>query len=430
MKRLSISILIVLFSIFLGFLLLLASNQIPARLIEDKCRESAPFLSEAGVYPVEQYSGHKLDNFSDCVMLLVATYPGEEPSLDRTMSSYFLHVQEKSPYDSFVRIYSGRPNLEIETSEYARYWHGYLLSLRPLFTKLNYMQILQLNQCVQYTLLLLVLLLLYRKLPACLLPFLLTVLFLAPTTIGRSLHYSSVYSIMLLSSLLLLWNPGGKLTGESVWLLFLLAGIVTSFLDVLTAPTLTLTIPLCMLGVLLSRRGTARENLRILVRCGFFWFVGYAGMWAGKWLLSALLLGSDSLRTVLAKILVYTVSTEKRHFATPLASLRRNLTELFNNWDLNCLAILLAVLLVIAVLRSRRTLSRRDLADSLLLLLPALVPFVWIFVLKNHTHRHFFFTFRTMAPLIFSPLCALSVLASARPGRAAERSHRRAGAAD
>ena len=414
MKCLGTSILLVLVSILLGFSLLLLPYLVPARLTQDECYESLPVLVEEDRYPLDPRSGRKLDNFTDCTMLLEAAYTGEESVLELAVNVYSARLETSSnPYTSFVSIYSENGE-STAPYEYARYWHGYLVFLRPLFAKLNYAQIRQLNLAVQYTLLLALLCLIQKRRPSFLFPFLITVLFLAPSAIGRVLEYSSVYYILLLFLLLLLWNPKGRITEENVWLLFLFSGILTAYFDFLTAPTLTLTIPLCFLFVQRAGHGTWKQNARLFLRCCFVWGFGYAGMWSGKWLLALLFQGRGFLSSLGEQMWLYTGPSINGHIVTHAESMSRNLGELFKDRDLVILYVSLACLLLAAAVRRHRHIDRKCLADALWVLLPVLIPFVWTIFLKNHTMRHYWFTYRALTPLILCPLCALSVLSAGR----------------
>lgn len=419
MKTLGKSALILLISLILGFLLLFAVYHIPARFTVDECVESAPYFTESGEYPTETYSQRLLDNYADCVMLLEASYLGEESALEQVVNSYHNTIQDSNPYYSFRRMYSGSKK-EILSTSYARYWHGYLTVLRPLFTKLNYQQIIQINLWGQYILLLLVLFMVCRKAPSCLFPLIITVLFLAPSAIGRCLEYSPAYIITLLFLLLFLWNPGGRINEKNVWVLFLSAGILCGYFDLLTAPSLTLTIPLCFVCVQRAGSGSWKQNAGLFLRCCFVWLFGYAGMWAGKWILTALFEGSDFLHAIWERIWMYTGPTLEGKYIAPLTALGKNLTELFKIIDLDIFAVVFAGILIIAVVHDRRRISKRSSSDALLVFLPALIPVVWVLLLKNHSHRHYWFVYRSLVPLIFCPLCALNTLRN--PETAAARS--------
>ena len=135
----------VLLSVLIGLLLLLAVYCIPARLVQDECYESLPVLLEEDTYPLDPYSGRKLDNYTDSTILLEVAYPGEESVLDQAVNVYTERLElSSSPFKSFMSIYS-ETGESTAPYEYARYWHGYLVFLRPLFAKLNYPQIRQFN---------------------------------------------------------------------------------------------------------------------------------------------------------------------------------------------------------------------------------------------------------------------------------------------
>ena len=405
----------VLLSILVGFLLLLAVFHIPVRFMQEECRESVRIFQEEDRYPNDPYSGRRLDNYTDSIFLLGAAYPGEESILDRTIHVYTQRtVDVPSPVRSFISIYS-KESEEVQPTEYAWYWHGYLLTLKPLLTMLNYQQIRHLNLAVQYTLLLVLLFLIQRRLPSVLLPFLLTVLFLAPTAIGRVLGYSSVYYILLLFLLLLLWNPKGRITEENVWLLFLFAGILTGYFDNLSAPTQTLTFPLCFLLVQRAGHGSWKQNARLFLRCCFVWGFGYAGMWGAKWVLVLLFEGREFLISLGNQMWLYTGPSIGGHIVTQADALRRNFGILFKDPDLIIRSLILAAVLLVLVLRDRSRINRRSLADALLVLFITLIPLMWTLFLKNHSYRHYWFAYRTLTPLILCPLCALTVLRGAPP---------------
>ncbi len=408
MKVIRYSALALFLSIFFGFFGLVFSYLIPARTMLDECAESVPVFSEETTYPRETYSERQLDNWTDCIMLQEAAYPGEEDVFDKAVNARYERVRGLNPCESFVEIHSGSPE-EVYAFEYARYWHGYLLFLRPLLAKLNYAQIRTVNQCIQFALLLAVLYLLAGRCRRCLAPFLVMVLFLAPTAIGNSLQFSGVYYIALLASLYLLADPRGGLDRGNVWRLFLLSGIATAYFDYLTAPTLSLTIPLCLLCARLSGTGTWKENLRLLLRCALLWLVGYAGMWAGKWLISLIFDGRAFLDGLLYQIRLRSSSTDfTKEKISRLSVLGENWRQLFIDGYLVYLTAACAVLAVILTLRRRRELSGRSAADALLFLIPFLIPSLWILFLSNHASVHYWFTYRTLAPCVFSLLCALS----------------------
>ena len=85
-------------------------------------------------------------------------------------------------------------------------------------------------------------------------------------------------------------------------LLMVVSGVVTCFVDLLTTETLTVTIPLLFLMILLYEQGKLRgikEEICYLTGCGISWCLSYVGMFLFKWLLAAMVLGTDAFTAAL-----------------------------------------------------------------------------------------------------------------------------------
>ena len=409
MKLFRNSLLVLLAAILLGFLLLCAVYCLPESLFQSELEESAQVFQWEGRYPAEPYSQKTLDSFTDALMLLEAGNGGGEAPVSAAIAASYTLLPGASPDETLVRLYLDGEAEAARPAPYGRYWHGYLLFLKPLLAFFSYAQIRSIGTTVQFALLLGVLLLMLKKRRECLLPFLLTVLLLAPTAIALSLQFSSCYLLMLLEALLLLWDPKKLLNRRTLPYFFLLAGILTSYLDLLTAPTLTLSVPLVLVLSAEKEKGSLRSALLLCLMWGF----GYAGMWAGKWLLASVQPGflAELLSSLSSRV---SSSDEAGAQITRLAALRETAKELFSNRFLNRAAVLLAVFSAGGSLRRRELLR----AAHLRYLLPAAVPVLWILLLANHSYVHSWFTYRTLAPAVFALLMALA------PGKTPEQTAR------
>lgn len=410
------SILIIIASIVLGFMLLSLAYCIPTRLMVDAGYASSDLLALEGDYPYEYFSFKTLDNFTDSVMLNIASYSGDESFLKKVILSNYYSLTHSgsdnsaSAVESFQNLqYSGKENMEVK--DYSRYWHGYLLLLKPLYALFDYQQIREINRTIQYVLLLVVFLLIYKKEKACLFPFAIMVALLAPTAIWKSLQFSSVYYIMLFSIFAMLLNPKELLTGNKVIYLFLLSGIATAYFDFLTYPTVSMTVPLVFLCVRESERtrSCARESLHLIMGCAFIWLIGYAGMWAGKWLLALVFGGESFLQTLVSQIQFRLSSTD--HAENPISrfhTIKACFYECFsyNRWFMICVAYILCQTL--SILTKSHKKSLRNLIYLFPLSVPICISLLWVLILANHTHIHRFFTYRTVVPVVFAVLVMFS----------------------
>ncbi|MBR1457458.1 MAG: hypothetical protein IJ594_09930 [Oscillospiraceae bacterium] len=401
--------------VVLGVVLLLFSFLIPASCFQGRLAGAAAVLAQEDVYPLEDYSRRQMDNYTDSIMLLEADYDGPESLWAKAINVYRVGQKGHGPYKAVVDQ-TRLGDADAYRASYARYWHGFLVFLRPAYAMLGYLGIRHLNMLLQYALLTLLLLLLRWRCPQALLPFILTVLLLAPTAITRSLQFSSVYYVVLFTSLLLLWDPGELLAGDRAAYLFLLAGMATVYLDLLTYPTASLTIPLTLLCAREARGACPpRESLRRVLLCAALWFLGYGCMWAGKWLLAALLGGGDFLESLLNVIRTRSSATNGYNdHVSRTRALWVNVKMLFENRHL---LLLTGFYAGAALLLRLRGLARRGAgADRrlLLFLIPAAIGPCWLLLLSNHSTIHCWFTYRTLAATVFSLLTALGLAAEAR----------------
>ena len=179
-------------SIIVGFLLLCLVYCIPTRMMVDAGYESNDVLKSEGIYGYEYFSLRTLDNFTDAVMLNTASYHSNESIWKNAAEAFWGSVDEMDAFQSYLAVASGAA-METEPVSYSRYWHGYLVFLKPLYALFNYTEIRNINKVIQFSLLIIALVLLNKKYPNLTLPFFISVMLLAPTAVCKSLQFSSVF---------------------------------------------------------------------------------------------------------------------------------------------------------------------------------------------------------------------------------------------
>ena len=419
MKLIRNSVLLLLLCVAAGFALLAAAYALPASAMQDECYESVHvFLPEERV-DRDPLTGHSQANFTDALFLLEAAYQGEESRLNQTVANYFRATPglyngtfEKTegliffgeeyvnPAKTMVDLYVYEAD-SIRVS-YSRYWHGYLIFLKPLLCLFNYTQIRLLWFAAETLLTAAAIFLFYKKERRALLPFVLMLLLMAPSCVARSLQYCSTYILMLVGTILVLWSEREKLYPY----LFLLLGILSAYLDLLTAPSISLTVPLC---VLCLRKGSGREiGLKQLCLYVFLWGAGYGGMWAAKWALAWLWQGQAFLGDLFGAVSTRASSAVGEDEVSRAAMLRFNLAELFSVPWVNIPVIAYAAAAPLLGLVNRKKGERFDVLRAGKLCVPFLFPLVWLLVLCNHSYIHSHFTFRVLAPCVFALLLALT----------------------
>lgn len=259
------SALLVAACVVVGFALLLAAFALPTEPMAENAIASAGVFEEEGTYPTVNFLGvdTMLDNFTDSIMLIQAAYREDASLIDRTINVYRPFGHGVSPVENFAS-YLETGGTHESGSTYGRYWHGYLVTLKPLLSAFTYGQIRTINAFWVAALALATAFLMHaRKLGRYILPFVITLLLIDPFAISMSLFYTSVYTVAMLTSIAFLlkrdWLCERK---ERLALLFVLAGCATSYLDLMTYPLLAYGIlaTLC----LCSAEGGWKQGLKLV----------------------------------------------------------------------------------------------------------------------------------------------------------------------
>ncbi len=411
--------------ILLGFGLLLAVYALPQPPIAEHVRLSAAALDGSwatGEIAYEQlvkgYAGSQLDNSTDAAMLLAAAHESDA-SLVQQVIDASTYTGAGTAYDALCAYGQSGPE-GLASAPVARYWHGYLVGLKPLLLFLSYMDIRMLQMLLQGLLLAAVLTGFARRgLGRYGFAFALSLMAVSPAITGFSLQFSTTYTIFLLALLALLYGPGLGRTPFSQAVFFLLVGMATSYVDYLTYPLASFGMPFILLLVL-RPPASAKAGLGMLLGCGLSWALGYGGMWAGKWLLT-LLLGNDpwffaNLGAKLSERSAYQVREEALSFGAVLQAV----LGIFAKKAYLVAGAMLLAGYAAALLRARlgkgkgpqalSAFASPPMDGALALLLTGLLPLAWFLFTANHSFNHAFFTSRTLVVTAFAFFCALAAL--------------------
>ncbi len=209
---------------------------------------------------------------------------------------------------------------------------------------------------------------------------------------------------MLLSCILLMWNPKGAFSGEKIYILFLVSGICLAYFDFLTAPTITLTIPLALICL------REKQSWKTLLKWTLYWLAGYAGMWAGKWVISLILQSEAFFRSLTDHFALWTAEALPNSTKiTRIGALNANFEVLFQDLVVNLLLISYVILVAAGFIRNMKKLDLKYIDTTISLFFPALIPVLWILIMASHSVEHTFFTYRTLAPCVFCMLCGLDI---------------------
>lgn len=395
----------------IGFGLLLAVYALPTAPMAANVRASIPAFNgewakeESYETLVPGYRGTQLDNSTDAAMLLHAIYEDEHSLITRAANGG-RYVAPGNAFAALLTYGMHEDASAMEGSSIARYWHGYLVFLKPLLCFLSYLDIRMLLTVVQSGMLAAVIAgLCRRKLERYIPAFVLSLLCITPSAAGFSMQFSTVFCTFLLAMIALLYLPAKWFAGQKLGFFFLLTGMFTSYVDYLTYPLATFGMPF-VLCVVLYPQQSAKEEWKRLFFCGVCWAVGYLGMWAGKWIIAGLFSSEYWFwQNLFAKIGERSSDVTAEAALDYLTVLKENLGVFFKRTYLLAGAAAACAWLA-AVLKGRKSASPIELpAFATVLFAASLLPFAWYFCTQNHSFIHAFYTSRNLAVTVFAACC-------------------------
>ena len=403
------SLLILLVSILIGTGLMTLAYTVPISAMKDHLISSADTILAEGSYPnLYNWCTSELDNLTDGLMVSIAGYRSEAPAIVDAMEGCSYSIDDYAS-EFALRSHLTYGSLPFEkVSPYTRYWHGYLLFLKPLLALTDYSGIRVLNLILQTGLAAVVVALLCRyHMRKYILPFLLSVLIIGPHVIYRSLQFSTCYYTLLLGSIAALFLIGKKAGERSFYLLFLIIGIFTSFIDFLTYPISTFGVPAVFVLNASDNRSFRKQSGRVF-KLFLFWLLGYIVMWLGKFPVACLVSDQPILGDAAQETFTWMVTA--RGFTNLFYMLYRNIRS-FSLTPFMIPALIFAAVGIIAAIRRKSTSVSEVWKLAVPYLILAILPVGWYCVLAAPSYIHDFFTSKALVVSAFSILsfiCRLS----------------------
>lgn len=392
-----------------GLLLLLATYLLPVEPMEEHIRQSLPMIErefEAGNL-LEEYPGSFMGGFTDCLMLEHAVYESEEHSvLEQALCMYRGESSDTgwAPGYSLMDYLGGQ--VQEREESYARYWHGYLILLKPALLLTSYTTIRMIAAVLQLLLTGMVLMAFVKRGEEFLgTAFLLSLPFLYYFSLFTSLSLSICFYLLAAVILVQLkWDEKLRKTGR-YGAFFFAAGMLTSYFDFLTYPVVILGFPLCI--YLYLNRGSWKKELLCLVGCSAEWGAGYLGFWAMKWIITDLITGNGTIADAVSTLSRRTEQVEGAAGSTGLLEVLRMNMDVYANWAFGLLFAGVLVWLAGYLYKKRRAVCTDSLRHAALLLLVACYPFLWFFCTQNHSLEHWMFTYKILSVTVFACICAV-----------------------
>lgn len=400
-------ILLILLGTAIGFMSLMLVHFLPVEPMKEHVYWSLEMIeNEFGdELQVTGYPATMSGNFTDCLMLEHAVYQSENHSvLEQVLHMYRSESYQGEedgwqPGRSLSDYLNGIP--QPREVEYGRYWHGYLVILKPLLLLTSFNTIRLFNSALQLFMVGCVVIGLCKKNAFALAKgFLLSLPFLFFLSSYTSLSLSICLYLMLAFILIQLRLNSMLQRRNRYGYFFLMTGMAASYFDFLTYPIVTLVFPLCVYLYLNDVYGGVNVRIRHMFGYSVRWLEGYTGLWMMKWILTDFLTHISVIRDAVdtVKTRIYSADGYSRtegFFKVVLKNLQP-----YTNWCYVLIAGIVLVLLAGGMIRyGVRWEVWRKIVPYILL---ALYPLGWFFVAQNHSAEHWQYTCRILSCSVFA----------------------------
>lgn len=329
-----------------------------------------------------RHPAHQSDNFTDyLVMNFIYNYSPHKPL--KYMLIPQCHMKGGGADHASYHLQHSLENQKSEPNfKYGRYWHGSTFAYRFLFavTDLSGVRWLNFLACS-----LVAFGLVYRfgnvVSKSQMYLFMLGMVFVNYYVVFMSLQFTPVFIIALVGCISLINKMKNH---RRIDVLFLVLGAVTCYFDLLTAPLITLGIPLLVWAMMQPAALNLPHKIKTVIGYSVVWTAGYILSWLFKWLLIYMFSSHSIVDEIKYKLGERAGTWE----GTRLDAVFTNVSQL-NLVVFNLVIIAMVILVLIRF-------NREGIKKAFLFLFIALMPLMWYFVIANHSESHSWFTFRSL----------------------------------
>lgn len=363
--------------------------------------------------PLEQYIRNGRESYTDEIMVQNCLERVEGKNIYEQAVWIYHHDINPETWvpEGSLQAYADENNeQQLFLHQYARYWHGYLIYLKPLLFLFTWKQGMALGVLMQLVLLGLVVWAACRRhKPEAAIAIAVGLAFMKPVLMAASFAMSSCWVITMAAMLVMLLFHEKLVQKNRYPEFFLIVGILTAYFDFLTYPVVTLGFPLCIY-FLIKEKETWKNHLKQVVGFSLCWGIGYVGFWASKWILADVTLQSGTIKNAAGYLLGWTEAIGGRPRMNGgqyvLELILQQYHALFYPVAVAVLLFASVVLLIFA--------CRSSVKKTLEALMPYgvifFVPVVWMFVVQRHSALHTTFTFRILGVAAMAVCCMVIAL--------------------
>lgn len=292
---------------------------------------------------------------------------------------------------------------------YGRYWHGYLVWLRPLLLVFSYLDIRYILMLVFMFLLAACIMGIKDRLgskTAWIFTFCMSLAYFI--MVPWSLQFCEVFLITMTAEVYILRRYNASWKPAAVGEMFLIIGMITQYLDFLTAPLLTLGMPLCLIlliNIKEMKKASSLRNWAVLIHSCITWAAGWALSWVAKWVIGTLILTDRNIIEEALNQASFRVNGNDSVSVSRIAAIGKNIYAMlpFSNvigkgekTAMILIALVYALALAAIIFLWVRYRTKAMWKTYLPVFATALLPIAWYIVMAEHSQVHYFYTYRIL----------------------------------
>lgn len=387
--------------------LVVAADAIPDRLVTERLHDAIVDGTITENSLRVGLTGGTVDGFSECKRLTVGLgAPDGMTTFESAVRSPSLGRCEWAVPD--ILAWAEGDDLE-RAYDYYRYWNGGTVVLRPSVAVFGVAGTRLLAAMALAAVTIAFAIALGRRVGRSAATMSLTPLLLTTDFIdlpGALLHALGMIVAFGVVAMMLRWlRPDSSI--ESYAAAAFAAGAASLFFADLTNPDASWALVACTAAVIAMRGGRTPDAIRRSAASAIGWIIGFAWMWASKWLVASFVLGFATVREEISNKTEERLNGEVRGTSV---SRFEGLNKAWSEWWNQPLIV--GVVLVLLGIAALLVLRRGDMATTwqrrLLIGAPAVIPFSWHVVMRQHTVVHSWFTYRSFAVALGIILLALT----------------------
>ena len=373
-------------------------TMLPDSKVKEHCKEIAKsYEQEKTIIPEIKMgiANTMLDNYANSKSISIIYALDREKTLSSVLEAKYYEEDMKSMTQCLLDLVNGN---EETNQEYTRYWHGYIVILKPLLMLFNEKGVYIFSGIILLSLILLIIKELWIIDKRAIIAFIIGLYMITIWVVPMCFEYMWAMIISFVISLIVLKKDNGE--NKKIYYYFWITGILTCFFDFLTVELLTVLLPLMFILIKRNKEkklGNLKEIIIFIIKSLIIWGLGYMLMFIAKWIIASIILGRNCIVEAIEKAEVRIngdvvgLSSNKLWIGA-LKKNFDNLQPIFYVRKKYIIYVLIPTITVIMLLINRYKDKNMFYLYGMVVL--GLIPYIRYSILLNHSYRHFFFTFR------------------------------------